>query len=99
MQEVAEFVEDCFHFTMREQRRLIVDGRREIAADKAQLGQERIHPGASTLILAWEPVGVEGAGVFDGIRFDGGIPDWHALLFLHYDAENATENFEHSVDY
>ena len=37
MQQMAEFVEDGFHFAMRQQRRLAVHRRRQIAADQAEM--------------------------------------------------------------
>ena len=71
MQQVAELVEDRLHFAMRQQRRLVSDRRREIAADQAQVRLEavgvgppvmkRIHPGAAALVLARIPVGIKAA--------------------------------------
>ena len=34
---MTEFVEDGFHFAMRQQRRLVADGRRQIAANQAEM--------------------------------------------------------------
>ena len=67
VQQVAEFVEDGLHFAMRQQRGLAADGRRQVAADQAQVrlasgriaGDQRVHPGAAALVFARKPVGVE----------------------------------------
>ncbi len=71
MQQVAELVKDGLHFAMRQQRGLAVHGRRQIAADQAQMrlalgrvaGDQRVHPGAAALVFARKPVGVEGAEI------------------------------------
>ncbi len=38
MQQMAELMEDGFHFAMRQQRRLVADRRRQVAADTADVG-------------------------------------------------------------
>ena len=70
MQQMAEFVEDRFHFAMSQQRGLVADRRREVAANTADVrlerrrldtGDEAFHPGAIALGFAREPIGVESA--------------------------------------
>ncbi len=42
MQQMAELVEDGLHFAMRQQRRLAAHGRRQVAADQAQVRLEAV---------------------------------------------------------
>ena len=69
VQQMAEFMENGFHFAMSQQRRRVADRRRQVPANQTQVrlafiriaGDERIHPGAAALVFARKPIGVEAA--------------------------------------
>ena len=98
MQQVAEFVENGLHFAVSQQGRPAAGGRRQIAADQAQVraeaaggrtaGDQRVHPGAAALVFARIPVGVKAAQERPGFVVDVvvarlRIPNRNAGLFRH----------------
>ena len=74
VQQMAELVKNGLDLAMRQQRRAILAGRRQVAADQAQMRIltvrpspcaspviRVIHPGAPAFVLARKPVGVKSA--------------------------------------
>jgi hypothetical protein len=100
VEQVSEFVKNCFNFSMRQQRGLITDGRRQVAANQTQMwletlgfrqtGKERIHPSSAALVFSRKPISVkttEDRAVFidDSVVLDRGIPYRRARFFYDLD--------------
>src|ERR1700759_1985991 len=96
MQQMPELVENRFDLPVRQQRGLVADRRRKIAADQSQVrlesvsggaaGQQAVHPGAAALVLSRIPIGVESAEkrsvfVVDVVKLDVLVPSGNMLLF------------------
>src|SRR6185437_10024209 len=101
MQQMSEFMENGFHFAVRQQRRGVAYGRRKISADQAKVrlakariaGDEGIHPGSATFVLAGEPVRIESAqqlarvAVLHSVVLHRGVPSGNSRLFHDSDTE------------
>ena len=110
MQQMSEFVEDGFHFAMRQQRWRVVNRRRQIAANESEMGlatiriagDERVHPGAAALVLARKPVRVEAAqklarrSILHPVIFDCRIPAGTPGSAITLMPKNAAEDIEHA---
>ena len=114
MQQVAELVEDGFHLAMSQERGLVADGRREVAAHAARMGleagrrldarDEGFHPGAVALAFARIPIGVEGTekqpvAVAHFVAADIGVPQGYALAPRHFDPVEFLHDGEHAIDH
>ncbi len=113
MKKMPEFVEDGFHFAVGQQRRLVAHRRREVPADQSEVrlprihcrnaGDQRIHPGATPLVLARIPVRVKRADllallVLDRVVLHLGVPHGRSRFLAHDDAEHPLEDVEHTVN-
>ena len=118
MQQVSKLVENGLGFAMRQECGLAIDGRSKVAADQAQVwapfrgilgggvaGEQRIHPCAAALVLAWEPVAVKRSescaarGIPDRVALDCRVPSANPGFFLDANTEDAAEDLEHAADY
>jgi hypothetical protein len=76
VQQMAKLVKNGLDLAMSQQRRAILGGRREVAADQAQMwilmllfpaigvrftDDQGVHPGASAFVFARKPIGVKSA--------------------------------------
>ena len=113
VEEMAERMEDGFGFAMGEEGGASAEGQSESAAHEAEMGRpnareemagvEGVHPGATALGIAREPVGVEAAEdrgvlVANLVVLDVGMPDGHGRAFDDADGEEALDEVEHAAE-
>src|SRR6185369_192708 len=105
---MAELVKNRLSLTMRQQRGLAIDRRRQVAADQPEIrtallhvaGDQRIHPCTTALVLARIPIRGErsemlaSVAVVQIVSLDARIPHRH-LGLTHAKSQDPPEDLEH----